>query len=559
MGLCPFHSERSPSFSVSPSKQLFHCFGCGAGGDVISFIMQYENYSFTEALTFLAKRINVELPQIGYEDRQIDDEKNIIFEINKTAAKYFYNKLLSKEGEPGLQYFSNRGLSSKDITHFGLGYAGKASKDLYNYLRGLEYKDDILKKSGLINIDERGARDRFWNRVMFPIIDVHARVIGFGGRVLGDGLPKYVNSPETLIFDKSRNLYGLNFAKRAKQDFFLICEGYMDVIALHKSGFENAVASLGTALTSLHVKLISRYAKKVILTYDSDNAGVNAAKRAIPLLKEEGINIRVLSMTPYKDPDEFIKNLGSEEFQKRIDEAENAFLWEIDILKRDYNLNDPDERTAFYKETAKKLSEFGEKLERESYIHAISKRLMIEAKDLSDLVRSFGNTALPKFKRKKKIEDRKAVEDGITKAQGLLLTWIIEETELFEKIANYISPEDFSEGFYRDVATKIFKKLKTGDKVFSNIYDDYIDDIEKQKLLSKIFNTTLGTNLSNSEKKKAITESILKIRQTSLDKKSKTAVSVEEFQKVIEEQASLRKLRVDLDWWRKYEGEEYNE
>lgn len=264
-------------------------------------------------------------------------------------------------------------------------------------------------------------------------------------------------------------------------------------------------------------------------------------------------------MTPYKDPDEFIKNLGSEEFQKRIDEAENAFLWEIDILKRDYNLNDPDERTAFYKETAKKLSEFGEKLERESYIHAISKRLMIEAKDLSDLVRSFGNTALPKFKRKKKIEDRKAVEDGITKAQGLLLTWIIEETELFEKIANYISPEDFSEGFYRDVATKIFKKLKTGDKVFSNIYDDYIDDIEKQKLLSKIFNTTLGTNLSNSEKKKAITESILKIRQTSLDKKSKTAVSVEEFQKVIEEQASLRKLRVDLDWWRKYEGEEYNE
>ena len=544
MGLCPFHAEKSPSFSVSPSKQLFHCFGCGVGGDVIAFIRQYENYSFTEALTLLAKRANIELPQVSDNDRAKNDEKNIILEINKTAAKYFYENLLSKDGEIGLKYFKDRGLESRHITHFGLGFAKKTSNDLYQYLKGMGYSDDILKKSGLINIDEKGARDRFWNRVMFPIIDVNSRVIGFGGRVLGDGLPKYVNSPETLAFDKSRNLYGLNFAKRTRRDFFLVCEGYMDVIALHNAGFENAVASLGTALTPLHVKLISRYTKKVILTYDSDGAGINAAKRAIPLLKEENINIKVLSMAPYKDPDEFIKNLGSEEFQKRIDSADNAFLWEVEILKKDYNLNEPDERTNFYREVARMLSGFHEKLERENYTHAVAKRLMIEYNALFDMVNSFGNTAVSEKKNTSK-ENRK-IDDGYTKAQGLLLTWMVEEVSLFNKISEYVSPENFSEGFYRDVAVKIFEKLRTGDLKFSNICDDYADDMEKQRLLSKILNTTLGTNLSDDEKKKAVTESILKIRQASLDEKSKNAKGIEEFQKIIEEQAILRKLHVDL-------------
>ena len=544
MGLCPFHAEKSPSFSVSPGKQLFHCFGCGVGGDVITFIRQYENYSFNEALALLAKRANIELPQINDNDRAKSDEKKIILEINKTAARYFYENLFSKEGEVGLKYFKDRGLDSKDITHFGLGFAKKTPNDLYHFLKESGYSDDILKKSGLINIDEKGVRDRFWNRVMFPIIDANSRVIGFGGRVLGDGLPKYVNSPETLAFDKSRNLYGLNFAKRTRRDFFLICEGYMDVIALHNSGFENSVASLGTALTSLHVKLIGRYTKKVILTYDSDGAGINAAKRAIPLLKEENINVKVLSMAPYKDPDEFIKNLGSEEFQKRIDNADNAFLWEIEVLKRDYNLNEPDERTSFYKEVARMLSLFSEKLERENYTHAVAKRLMIEYNALFDMVNSFGNTAV--FSKKDMSRENKKTDDGYTKAQGLLLTWMVEETELFDRISEYISPENFTEGFYRDVATKIFEKLKTGDMTFSNICDDYTEDMEKQKLLSKILNTTLGTNLSDDEKKKAITESILKIRQASLDEKSKNAKGIEEFQKIIEEQAILRKLRVDL-------------
>ena len=223
MGLCPFHSEKSPSFSVSPSKQLFHCFGCGVGGDVITFIRQYENYSFGEALSLLAKRANIELPQLSDSDRAQNDEKNIILEINKTAARYFYDTLFSKDGKEGLDYFNLRGFDAKDITHFGLGFSKKTPNDLYKYLKEQGYDDAILKKSGLINIDERGARDRFWNRVMFPIIDANSRVIGFGGRVIGDGLPKYVNSPETIAFDKSRNLYGLNFAKRTKTNKITRC------------------------------------------------------------------------------------------------------------------------------------------------------------------------------------------------------------------------------------------------------------------------------------------------------------------------------------------------
>ena len=545
MGLCPFHSEKSPSFSVSPGKQLFHCFGCGVGGDVITFIRQYENYSFSEALNLLAKRVNIELPQQSDSDKIQNDEKMIILEINKTAAKYFYETLFSEDGSKGLEYFKARGLDARDITHFGLGFSKKTPNDLYQYLKGMGYDDNILKKSGLINIDERGARDRFWNRVMFPIIDANSRVIGFGGRVIGDGLPKYVNSPETIAFDKSRNLYGLNFAKRTKRDFFLLCEGYMDVIALHKGGFENSVASLGTALTAFHAKLLARYTKKVVLTYDSDGAGINAAIRAIPLLKEENINVKVLSMAPYKDPDEFIKNLGSEEFQKRIDTADNAFLWEVEIIKKDYNLNEPDERTNFYREVSRMLSTFSEKLERENYTHAVANRLMIDYKSLFDMVNSYGFASNTLRKEEQK-EKKKKLDDGYTKAQGLLLTWIVEEVELFDKISKYVSPVHFSEGFYRNVATRIFEKIKLGDFKFSNICDDYKEDIEKQKLLSKILNTDLGTNLSDDDRKKAITESILKIRQASLDEESKNAKGIEEFQKIIEEQSILRKLRVDL-------------
>ena len=343
-GLCPFHNEKTGSFSVSPNKQMYYCFGCGAGGNVFTFLMQYENFTFGEAMQSLADRVGIELPQqeMTSAQRREADRRTRLLEINKEAAKYFYTLLRSPRGQKAYQYFKKRELSDETMQKFGLGYSDQYSDDLYRYLRKKGYDDDILKDSGLITIDEvRGGHDKFWNRAMFPIMDVHNRVIGFGGRVMGDGEPKYLNSPETRIFDKSRNLYGLNIARTTRKNQLLLCEGYMDVIALHQAGFDNAVASLGTALTSGHANLLKRYTKEVYLTYDSDGAGVKAALRAIPILKEVGIVTKVINMRPYKDPDEFIKALGAEEYQKRIDEAENSFLFEIRIMQENYDMNDP--------------------------------------------------------------------------------------------------------------------------------------------------------------------------------------------------------------------------
>ena len=391
-GLCPFHNEKSPSFSVSPGKQMYYCFGCGAGGNAITFVMEYENYSFSEALKVLADRAGVKLPVQEYskEARAQEDLRAALLEINKLAASYFYYQLKNPQGEPGYKYLRDRELSDETIVRFGLGYSNKTSDDLYRYLKGKGYDDAILKQTGLVTIEERGTYDKFWNRVMFPIMDVNNRVIGFGGRVMGTGEPKYLNSPETKLFDKSRNLYGLNYARLSREKYILICEGYMDVIAMHQAGFTNAVASLGTAFTLQHAQLLKRYTDKVILTYDSDGAGIKAALRAIPILKEVGMSIRVLNMQPYKDPDDFIKNLGADAFQERIKEARNSFLYEIDVLKKDYKMDDPEQKTAFYNQVAKKLLEFPEALERENYLEAVSREFFINYEDLKRLVNRLG-------------------------------------------------------------------------------------------------------------------------------------------------------------------------
>lgn len=394
-GLCPFHNEKTGSFAVSPNKQMYYCFGCGAGGNVFTFLMEYENFTFGEAMESLAERVGVELPKREYTSaqRQEADKRARLLEINKEAARYFYSLLRSERGAHALSYFKKRNLTEETMQRFGLGYSDQYSDDLYRYLRKKGYEDEILKESGLVTIDERrGGYDKFWNRAMFPIMDVHNKVIGFGGRVMGDGEPKYLNSPETRIFDKSRNLYGLNIARSTKKDQLLLCEGYMDVIALHQAGFDNAVASLGTALTSGHANLLKRYTKNVYLTYDSDGAGVKAALRAIPILKEVGINTKVINMQPYKDPDEFISALGAEEYQKRIDQAENSFLFEIRMLERNYEMNDPAGKSAFFKEAAQRLCGFPEKVERDIYIEAVADKYGRRAEDIERMVNEYGAT-----------------------------------------------------------------------------------------------------------------------------------------------------------------------
>ncbi len=554
-GLCPFHNEKSPSFSVSPSKQMYYCFGCGAGGNAITFLMEYENYSFPEALQVLADRAGVELPkeEMTKEARAQADLRATLLEINKLAANYFYYQLKQPQGKLGYDYLTGRKLSDATILHFGLGFANKTSDDLYRYLKSKGYKDEILKETGLVSIEERGTHDKFWNRVMFPIMDVNNRVIGFGGRVMGDGTPKYLNSPETRLFDKSRNLYGLNYARSSRKKYMLICEGYMDVIAMHQAGFTNAVASLGTAFTSQHAMLIKRYTDQVILTYDSDGAGVKAALRAIPILKEVGISCKVLNMKPYKDPDEFIKNMGAEAFQERIDQAQNSFLFEIEVLKRDYNLEDPEQKTNFYNAVARKLLEFPEALERDNYTQAVAREQFIPYQELKQLVSRLSSRIVPGAEQTQPREEfsprerKKEKEDGARQSQRLLLTWLIEDPKLFDKIEGIITPDDFREDLYHQVAQMVFDGHDRGDVNPAGILNHFINDEEQYKEVAALFNASLKESLNNEEQKKAFSETVIKVRKHSLDEASRNASDIETLQKIIQAQSALKTLHISLD------------
>ena len=407
---------------------------------------------------------------------------------------------------------------------FGLGYSDQYSDDLYRYLKSKGYQDEILKESGLITYDEvRGGHDKFWNRAMFPIMDVHNHVIGFGGRVMGDGEPKYLNSPETKIFDKSRNLYGLNIARSTRKDQLLLCEGYMDVIALHQAGFDNAVASLGTALTSGHANLLKRYTKEVYLTYDSDGAGVKAALRAIPILKEVGIVTKIINMRPYKDPDEFIKALGAEEYQKRIDNAENSFLFEIRIMESDYDMDDPESKTAFYNEIAKKLLAFSEELERNNYIEAVAQKYKIGFDDLRKLVNNLamkGGVVNKPTQLKSGVHENKKKEDGMKQSQKLLLTWLIEDPRLFGTVSGLVTPEDFTEALYCKVAQTVYEQYKTDGKANPAKIISMFEDEEEQKEVAGLFNARIHEVETQTDMEKALKETIIRVKQNSMDYKS---------------------------------------
>lgn len=520
-GLCPFHNEKSPSFSVSPDKQMYYCFGCGAGGNVFTFLMEYENFSFQESVKYLADRAGIVLPdrEATKEERQAADLKTRILEVNKLAAKYFYYQLWTEPGRQAMEYLKGRQLSDETIKGFGLGFANKYSNDLYRYLKSKGISDELLRDSGLVNVDEKhGMYDKFWNRVIFPIMDVNSRVIGFGGRVMGDGKPKYLNSPETKVFDKSRNLYGLNIARKSRKKYLLVCEGYMDVISMHQAGFQNAVASLGTALTVQHAGLMKRYTGEVILTYDSDEAGVRAALRAIPIVKSAGLSARVLDMRPYKDPDEFIKALGAEAFQKRIDQAQNSFLYEISAMEKDYNLKDPEGKTEFFKAAARKLTEFDQELERENYIQAVAEKYHTGFDSLRRLVNRMAMLSPERKSPRTEIsEKKKAVQDdGMKKSQRLLLTWMIEDKGLYHVLKDWVTPEDFTEPMYREVAAEVFGQLARGEVNPARILNRYPEP-EQQREAAALFNTTVHTE-TVQEREKAVKETLLRVLNHSINR-----------------------------------------
>ncbi len=558
-GLCPFHNEKSPSFSVSPNKQMYYCFGCGAGGNVFTFIMEYENQSFPEAVKILADRAGIALPEaeLTEEQKRERNKRQLLLEINKTAANYFYYQLNGDQGQQAREYLENRRLSKETQIHFGLGYASKYSNDLYLYLKKKGYQDQILKETGLLTYDEkRGAHDKFWNRVMFPIMDVNNRVIGFGGRVMGDGTPKYLNSPETMLFDKSRNLYGLNYARTSRKPYMIICEGYMDVIAMHQAGFTNAVASLGTAFTTQHSVLLKRYTQEVRLAYDSDGAGQKAALRAIPILKSAGINVRVIHMDPYKDPDEFIKNLGTEAFQERIDAAESSFMFEISVLEKNYKQSDPEGRASFMKAMARRLLEFPQELERNIYIDAIAGRYGIASEELKRMVNSFGasmsreqvEAAIYQQQEREEMPAKKRVEkeDSVLTAQKFFLTWLIEEPSIYDKTKDYINEDDFVEPLYHHVAALVFEELRATGQVMPARILNQFEDVEEQKTAASLFNTRLKTDDDPAVREKALNETVKRIKKNSLELKSRSVREIADLQKIIKEKAQLQKLYISL-------------
>ena len=521
-GLCPFHNEKSPSFSVSQSKQIFYCFGCGAGGNVITFLMEYENATFQEAVKILADRAGINLPEMEYneESRQKESRRARLLEINKEAARYYYYMLRDSRGRTGYQYLSGRSLTDETMKKFGLGFADGSSSDLTAYLRARGYPDELLQESGLLAFDEkRGVHDKFWNRVMFPIQDGNHRVIGFGGRVMGDAKPKYLNSPETMIFDKSRNLYGLNFARTSRKGNIILCEGYMDVIAMHQAGFTQAVASLGTAFTTGQASLLRRYTEDVLLAYDSDGAGVNAAMRAIGILKESGLRGRVIDMKPYKDPDEFMKNLGAEAFEERISQAQNSFFFELSILERDYQMEDPESRTNFHREIAKKLCGLEEEVERENYIEAVAQKYHIGFDNLRRLVSGYAaRTGLvqPAVRPKSTVARKNTPEENAKRSQRLLLTWITEEPALYPKIRPYIAAADFTEPLYKEVADRLFTDLEKGIFQPAAIVSTFEDE-QEQRAVAEIFNTQLQEITTPKEREKAFHDIIYAVKKNSFE------------------------------------------
>ena len=572
MGLCPFHSEKSPSFSVSPGKQVYHCFGCGESGNVVTFVMKYENATFQEALKILADRAGIKLPEAQYseESKKKNEQRDRLFAINKDAATYYFRLLRSPRGRRGMDYFRQRQLSDETLNRFGLGFADGADSDLVAYLRKRGYADEDILLSGVAAFDEkRGLHDKFWNRVMYPIMDVTNRVIGFGGRVMGDGKPKYLNSPETPIFDKSHNLYGLNLAKRSRCGYFILCEGYMDVIAMHQAGFSQAVASLGTSFTEGQAQILKRYVPTVLLSYDSDGAGVKAAMRNIGILHSAGLTGKVVDLRPYKDPDEFMKGAGREEFQKRLDNAENSFLYQIRQIQTNYDLSDPAAQTRFYHEIARRLCEFDDEIERENYTKKMADLYFIPLETLRREVASYQMAGGAQTLQTRQLQRQKPVnltegkrrgklEEAKRRNERLLLTWISDDPAVYLQLRPYLRAEDFAEGVYRTAAGRYFEILdkRYGDalQVEAGTLPEgsaspaaavaCFDSEEEQKEAAQLFETRMDGVQTKEEREKALKDVILSVKRNALEQ---SMLSLQGNPNALQTIVKLKKQIADLE------------
>ena len=577
VGLCPFHNEKTGSFSVSPSRQIFKCFGCGIGGNVFTFVMQYENYTFVEAMKMLAERAGIKLPEAEYDEnaKKAMNKKARIMELNKDAANYFYFQLRAPQGEVGMKYFKNRELSDETMKKFALGYANVKSDDLVLYLKSKGYTDNEIVDSGVASFHEKyGLHDKFWNRVMFPIQDINNKVIGFGGRVIGEGEPKYLNSPETIVFDKSRNLYGMNFARTSRKGYLILCEGYMDVIAMHQAGFTEAVASLGTAFTGGQAAILRRYADQIILAYDSDGAGTKAALRAIDILRNYGMTGRILHLEPYKDPDEFIKNLGREAFEERIQNAEDSFRFELRMMEKGYDLKSPESKLKFRKALVEKMYTLSDQFEDiKPFIELVCETYHFGYDEMCSSVASYGNSSQAKISTVRRQEEtevkrNKKKEDPVLYNQKVLLTWLVDEPFLYAKIKDYIHVDDFSDGIYRKAAERLIQALEDGEvpnpgAIMTSLQASEETNEEEQLEIASLFCTKITDKLSRmkgttevdldtqtkifdsvNDKERALSDILVTIKRATMQRVTDGAnTDSEAFKKIVSIKKAIEKIQ----------------
>lgn len=524
-GLCPFHNEKTPSFYVMPEDQYFYCHGCHKGGDVFTFLCDYNNLDFSEALEELARNAGMEIPEKFDRDQKGQSFKkglkSRIFDMYRDAAGFYYEKLHSDEGKEAFRYLSDRGISANMMTAFGLGYAPGGSSSLYDHMKGKGFEEEELKESGLFSYKTGKPRDQFFRRVMYPIMNKASRVIAFGGRVTGDEKPKYINSPETVIYSKKDNLYGIHRATRAKNNRIILVEGYMDVIACHQAGFPEAMATLGTALTKEQAHIISGLASKVYLIYDADGPGKDAMLRAIPILRSEGLFVNVADMSPFKDPDELIKNEGREGFENRLEKARNAFFFETDEFSKGFNLDDPSERAAFEAKTAERIAAFDNKFEREQFTDTISDRFNIDKTLLTSEVSRIGNLKERSFGSAYKVRESRglvreqAKENEINTDEKNILCALIIAPEYYEAVSRFISPEDFSPGIMRELANVTFAGTRDGGVTVAQIMGKFSGD--ESDTIGRVFFDEKFDISDEQERKCFVSDSVLSLLKRRID------------------------------------------
>ncbi|MGL4736892.1 MAG: DNA primase [Cellulosilyticaceae bacterium] len=549
-GLCPFHNEKTPSFSVSDDKQMYYCFGCGAGGNVFTFLMQKENMNFVEALQHLADKLHIELTpaEMSPEQERSKARKEKLLEIHKLAARFFYFALGSGEHTEAVTYLQERGLDQQVVKHFGMGYAPAEYNVLYKYLRGQGYEDDLLLESGLIlKSKEKGVLyDRFSDRIMFPIFNLNKKVIAFGGRIIKNGEPKYLNSPESPLFDKSRTLYGLHLARASAHPYYILVEGYMDVIAMHRAGFTQTVASLGTAFTVGHAKLLKRYTNQVVILYDSDDAGVKASMRAIPILRAEGIHTKVLHLKAGKDPDEFLKQHGADELQGLLENAQSDTWFKIRRLETEFNIKIPEQKILFLQETARIIGELESSIEQNVYMREIATTYQVDFLALEAEVKKYYNSKLSVKTNQPTHQYTTVTKKTTSSFQSNFLSVVYHYPYVFPYIESYIDYTMFDEGLLQDLAKNIFDSIRQGTELSIGHFNTAYPEVADQRIVSEVLMYKDSRYEDEELLKKMLTETIKRLNATYLEQKLKTSTDIQEVSNLLSKKKVVDALYIEF-------------